>query len=198
MKSLQGLALAAAMAVLASCATGSPYRPAASGGGYGYSDQRLEENRFRLTFNGSGNTDRADVEDYLLYRAAELTLANGFDYFIVDNRSTDARRQVYADPMFGSRFGYGYGPGFGPRTFSPYYANWTYFAPRWGWRPYYDPFWNDPVTYREVTRFRANAEVLLFKGAKPADNPRAFNAREVQANLRTKVFPAGGPAPTPG
>lgn len=199
MKSLQGLALAAALAVLAACATGSPYRPAASGGGYGYADQRLEENRFRLTFNGGGNTDRADVEDYLLYRAAELTVANGYDYFVIDNRSTDARSQVYAEPTFtgGLGYGYGFGPRFGPRPyFYPHYAQWTYYAPRWGWRPYYDTFWNDPVTYRQVTRFKANAEVMLFRGAKPADNPRAFNAREVQANLRTKVFPEGGPAPS--
>lgn len=204
MKSLQGLALAAALAVLApvlsACATGSPYRPAASNGGYGYSDQRLEENRYRLTFNGSGNTQRADVEDYLLYRAAELTLASGFDYFVVDNRATDARTQTYAEPAFGGYgYGYGFGPRFGPRPFYPYYANWTYFAPRWGWRPYYDPFWDDPITLRQVTRFRANAEVILFKGPKPGDNPRAFDARDVQSNLRNKVFPAGAPgAPAPG
>jgi hypothetical protein len=197
MKSLQGLALAAALAALTACATGSPYRPATSNGGYGYTDQRLEENRFRLSFNGSGATDRADVEDYLLYRAAELTLASGYDYFVIDNRATDARTQTYAEPTFG-RFGpsYGFGPRFG-RPYYPYYANWTYFAPRWGWRPYYDPFWDDPITLRQVTRFRANAEVLLFKGPKPAENPRAFDARDVQTNLRDKVFPAGGPAPAP-
>jgi hypothetical protein len=179
MKILQAAAAATALIALSACATGAPYRPAASAGGYGYTDQRLEQNRFRLTFKGGASTRRADVEDYLLYRVAELTLADGFDYFILSNRAVDADRQFDSYPEFG--------------PFGPYhgYFGWSYYAPRRGWRPYYDPFWNDPVTVREITRFRATAEVTMYKGQKPADDPRAFDARQVQANLHDKAFPPG-------
>ncbi len=50
--------------------------------------------RSRTTATGSRSratrcTDRETVENYLLYRAAELTLQNGFDAFTVVNRDID-------------------------------------------------------------------------------------------------------------
>jgi hypothetical protein len=41
----------------------------------GYSEQQIENNRFRVQFAGNSLTDRKTVETYLLYRAAELTKA---------------------------------------------------------------------------------------------------------------------------
>lgn len=177
--------LALAMAVaLASCASTPPYQPASSNSGFGYSDQRLEQNRFRVTFNGNSVTDRDQVQDFLLYRSAELTLQNGFDYFVIAERATDAKRR------YDSYGGYGYGAGFGYGGYPYFYPH--YYAPRWGWRPFYDPFWDDPIHIREVTRYEASAEIVMYKGEKPATDARAFNAREVQQNLAGKVVP---PAP---
>ncbi len=176
-----GLTLVMALAVSA-CATVNPYRPATSRYGSGFSEQRLEENRFRVTFKGDSATRRPDVEDYLLYRAAEVTLQSGFDYFVLADRSTDVNRRLETYPTFGPRFGYGYSP------YSRYFG-WSYFAPRWGWRPFYDPFWDDDVSVRQITQYQANAEVQMFKGAKPADEPRAFDATQVETNLRPKVMP---------
>ena len=36
---------------------------------------------------------------------------------------------------------------------------------------------------RTIERFEASAEILLGKGAKPSGDPRAFDARDVMANL---------------
>jgi hypothetical protein len=173
MKAFTALAMALA---LASCATAPPYQPA-SKYGYGYSDQRLEQNRFRVSFNGNSTTERDQVEDFLLYRSAELTLQNGFDYFVIGTRATDAKRQY---DTFGS-------------SYRPYYFYPRYFSPRYGWMPYYDPFWNDPVHIREVTRYEASAELSMYKGTKPASDPRAFDARDVQQNLASKVAPPPAP-----
>lgn len=173
MKALQALAMALA---LASCASTPPYQPASSRYGYGYSDQRLEQNRFRVTFNGNSVTPRDEVEDFLLYRSAELTLQNGFDYFIIATRATDTKRRYDT-----------YGP-----SYRPYYFYPRYFSPRFGWRPYYDPFWDDPINIREVTRYEASAEITMYKGEKPANDPRAFSARDVQQNLAGKVAPPPG------
>ena len=162
----------AALWLLAACATQTPYQPAAGTGSnaYGFQEQRIEENRVRITFRGNTLTDRETVENYLLYRSAEVTVESGRDYFIVANRDTDERTRLQGTSLR-PRFGFDY----------------WYYSPRRGWGPWYDPFWNDPVSYREVTRYEAMAEIAMFSGRKPADNADAFDAREVIANLQGRI-----------
>jgi hypothetical protein len=45
---------------------------------------RIENDRYRVSFNGAGNPQLAT--DYALRHAADLTLAEGYDHFIVDQR----------------------------------------------------------------------------------------------------------------
>ena len=80
MKRLVLTALAGA-ALLSGCATPTPYQPlgAPTGVRGGFTDQQIERNRFRVTFAGNQFTSRQRVENYLLYRAAELTTERGFD-----------------------------------------------------------------------------------------------------------------------
>jgi hypothetical protein len=162
--------IAALAGLLAACATATPYQPAVTDR-YGFEEQRIESNRLRITFRGNTMTERETVETYLLYRAAELTLQNGFDYFIVANRETEEHSRLRSTGPYRPRFAYDY----------------WYFSPRRGWSPWYDPFWDEPMSYREVTRYEAVAEIAMFQGAKPADDPAAFDAREVQANLQGAI-----------
>jgi hypothetical protein len=163
--------LVAALAGLATaCATATPYQPKAAGG-YGYAEQAIESNRVRITFSGNSLTDRETVETYLLYRAAQSTLQRGFDYFVIANRDTEEHSRL---------------EGMGaPR--SHFYFDYWYFAPRHGWGAWYDPFWDEPMSYREITRYEAVAEIAMFKGEKPAGNANAFNARDVESNLKDRV-----------
>lgn len=181
MKIARAAAIAAILAAagLSACATATPYQPnvrgnAASGG---YSDYRIADNRFRVTFSGNSLTSRDTVERYLLFRAAELTLAQGYDGFVLADRETNRDTRTYYDPS-PSRFGYGYGY---------WQPRWRYFGPRYGWRawdPWYsNRFWADDMDMRTVTRYEANAEIVLYRGAAPAPAEWAFNAREVIANL---------------
>jgi hypothetical protein len=156
--------------VLSACASATPYQAATpEAGRYGYVERRIENNRFSLSFRGNSLTERDTVESYLLFRAAELTLENGYDYFIVSQRATDGNSRLVP---FGGASRYGF------------YQSW--YAPHYGWRPFYDPFWDD-TTYREVTRYEATAEVVLYKGQKPASDPQAFDARQVRDNLAGQV-----------
>lgn len=172
---MRTLLLAIAAGLLSACATATPYQPASSDS-YGFQEQRIENNRLRISFRGNTLTDRETVETYLLYRAAELTTQNGFDYFIVANRDTEERTRLQ-------------GNGYRPRFAFDYW----YFSPRRGWSPFYDPFWDEPASYREVTRYEAVAEIAMFSGQKPADDPDAFDASEVMQNLEGRVVrpPAG-------
>lgn len=163
------LVLAAAAGLLAACATATPYQPATDT--YGFQEQRIESNRMRITFRGNTLTDRETVETYLLYRAAEVTLENGMDYFIVASRDTEEHSRLQSMGRTYPRFAFDY----------------WYFSPRRGWSPWYDPFWDEPSSYREVTRYEAMAEIAMFNGQKPANDPNAFDAREVQANLQGRI-----------
>lgn len=174
---IRHIALAAiAAAGLAACATSTPYQPAADGRGYGFSEQKIEENRYRITFRGNSSTTREMVENALLYRAAELTVQNGYNYFIVVENDTEEKKSysTSTDPAFFGRYAYGYpGPG---------YYSFPYYAYGFGWGYPYDSY------TREYTRYSAMAFVTMHKGQKPADNPQAFDARDVIEHLGPLVL----------
>ena len=80
------IVVAATLALgLAGCeTTPTPYQPLGAPGATvagGFTDQRLDETHFRVTFKGNDLTSRERVQTYLLYRAAELTAGQGFDWF---------------------------------------------------------------------------------------------------------------------
>ena len=83
------IALAGALA-LGACATATPYQPAGVNGQRGgYAEQRLEANRYAVSFSGNSVTSRDQVEMSLLLRSAELTVENGYDWFATVTRATD-------------------------------------------------------------------------------------------------------------
>lgn len=205
---LRHLLMAASAAILAACATSTPYQPASKAGGFdGFSQTMIENDRARVTFGGNSLTERETVENYLLYRAAEIATERGFDYFTLAERETEQKTRLRAspglnaglyDPYFGysfyrprygwsrgyafSHFGGFYGPrrrGFGRRGFGHRGFG---FGPTFG----YDPFFDD-YDVREVTKYRATAEVKFGRGAKPANKDNAFNAREVLKNLSPTI-----------
>ncbi len=90
---MRTLMLAAVAGLLTACATATPYQPAVSDR-YGFEEQRIENNRVRITFRGNTLTDRETVETYLLYRAAEVTIQSGHDYFIVADRGTEEHSRL--------------------------------------------------------------------------------------------------------
>lgn len=93
--------------LFAACAT--PYQPSGLAGGF--TDSQLDANTFRVGFRGNGYTPRETVEDYLLYRCAELTVERGFDHFVILGSDTEAKTGSFTT---GSATAYGnwaYGTG---------------------------------------------------------------------------------------
>jgi hypothetical protein len=82
--------------IVSGCVTATPYQPLNPGQKAmgGYVEQQLEANRYRLSFAGNSVTKRETVETYLLYRAAELTLAQGYESFSVVQRATDRKART--------------------------------------------------------------------------------------------------------
>ena len=179
------LMVVAALSVgaLAGCETATPYQPVAAGNAQwgGFTNIQIEPDRWRVSFRGNTSTDRPTVENYLLYRAAELTVAQGYDSFEMADRATDTHTSTYVDP---DPFGYGYG-------WRPYWS--VYRHGYWRGGPWGDPLWGPmggpwgPEDIQTTERYEASAEILMRHGPKAADDHRAFDARDVIANLGPKI-----------
>jgi hypothetical protein len=176
------LAPVAALAILAGCGTATPYQPLGYPGARGgYSDQQLDQVHWRVSFVGNSLTSREQVEPYLLYRAAELTLQQGSSCFTLVNRQTDSDVRFRVDP-------YGpYGGGFYP-GWSPY---WNLRGP-WGWH-YYDPWYGGPFfpghyDIDTVVSYQAMADIALSRGPCAA-GPGTFDAAQIVQNLQPRIVP---------
>ena len=163
MKRLLVTALAAL--TLGACATETPFMPASDRtSGHGYSDQRIENDRWRVTFTGNYVTTRQTVESYMLYRAAQVTLDNGFDWFETVKNATGAEITYLG----------GY----------PYDSWWAPYGPYWApeWSYYNSGPWDDDTGYQ------AQTDIIVHRGPKPPKDPHAFDARQVLAHLGPHIL----------
>lgn len=87
------LSLVAFATVLAGCATGYHAR----GFSGGYSEVRTNPDSFLVSYNGNGYTSSEDVVRYVLLRASELTIKNGYRYFIVLSSSDQTSSYDYSN-----------------------------------------------------------------------------------------------------
>jgi hypothetical protein len=140
--------------LLAGCAVPTPYQPATDG--YGYSEQQLESNRYRVTFSGNSVTPRDTVQNYLLHRAAEVTLESGHDYFTVVDQDLE-RSTIY----YGSGVGdFGFGHRHHSRAFG--FSNYSAYP---------------------IDSYTAFADIVVADGEKPAGEADAYDARDVLRQL---------------
>jgi hypothetical protein len=104
------IALALGLA-LAACAAPTPYAPAGKPHvghvAKGYADEQVVPDRYRVSFAGNWVTPLATVEGYVYYRAAQVTLQSGHDFFRVVERELDHR--VIHDAVADFFPGYGFG-----------------------------------------------------------------------------------------
>ncbi len=170
-----GSALAMALVALAGCATPTPYQPLGSSNSVrgGYSDQQITDNTWRVSFVGNTLTSRQTVENYLLYRAAQLTVEKGYASFTIINRATDrdVQTQITPDPTLAGPYGW-------------WRPSWRYWVgPGWRtWDPWMGgPFWADNIDVSTVSKYEATAEIVMNKDT--PSTPGTFNARQVLINL---------------
>ena len=169
---VQVLVLVAVLVGLSGCATATHYQ--ASHKGNGYSDEQLESNRYRVTFSGNSFTPRETVENYLLYRAAEITLDNDYDYFVIADRDTESKTTYYSTfDDFGGfsrfhsfhRFGFFNRKAFGFNRFGGFGTS----------------------QIRSSVRYSTFADIVLFEGSKPNDDPNAYAAKDIQEKLADSI-----------
>ncbi|MDX1498890.1 MAG: hypothetical protein R3176_03270 [Woeseiaceae bacterium] len=86
---------------LGACASQPSYVAADDPGDYGYHARKIADDRYRVNYNGSRNLE--DARDYALLRAAELTIADGYEWFqVVDRETATTEVRERAQSRFGA------------------------------------------------------------------------------------------------
>lgn len=155
---IRRLTIAVLGLALAACTSGpTRYIPALDGDDMGYREQRLETERFRVSFRANPDLKGPQVEDMALRRAAELTVQNGYQWFHVVTRNTELVGGSYqkggptigvggSTGTYGSGLGVGLGFNFGG----------------------------------DSRQYQSTLEILMGHGTKPSD-PNAYDAQQVLA-----------------
>ena len=152
-------------AALGACATApTVYGPATRAQGVGFSEMRIEPGRYRVTFRGGPGAPIAQVSDYALLRAADLTLADGYDWFRVVDRYT-----AQSGEGGGPRVSIGAGGGSGGYRSGVGVGLGTSFNLGGG-----------PAIVQSI-------EVLMGKGRPAPAGPEVYDAREVRQTVGTRL-----------
>jgi len=159
--------IACAAVCLTACATPTAYGPAGpSPYASGFSDSRIEANRYRVTYRGGSDAPPALVRDLALLRAADLTRESGYDWFQIVGRYGEA-----APPRSSSSLSIGGGAAsYGRRASSGVGVGLSF--PLGGGGP----------------QFSETIEIVLGKGVKPAA-PDTYDAADVQRSVRPRAPP---------
>ena len=147
----------AAFGLTACATTPTVYQPASTPDAVGYAETPIEHDRWRVSFRGGDGAGARQVDDLAIRRAAELTLAKGYDWFRIADRQVEGApggglRPDVSVGIGGADFGGGIGLSF-------------------------------PAGGRAVT---VTLEILMAHGAAPGE-PDAYDAREVRHSVGPEV-----------
>lgn len=95
------------MVVLGALALAACQTPYQDGSGFkgllgGVEVQRLDETTFQVYAHGNAMTSAVTIQNYVLRKAAETTLAAGYEYFVVVSGSDATRVQSLTTPGYAS------------------------------------------------------------------------------------------------
>jgi hypothetical protein len=160
--------LTIALALAACAVEPTPYQPRTDG--LGYSQQQIDGRTWRVEFAGNADTPRETVENYLLYRCAEIMRFGGHEKFVLLDK--DVERNV---DNYGTGFGAGFGVG--------------------GRRSHSSIWYGGPADYQSVARYRAVATIRIHESGPPPANAPVYDAREIIQQLGPKIVPPAAAKP---
>jgi len=151
---------------LIGCATGY-YSNRFTGG---YSEIQIQDDIFKVKFRGNAYIDKDEVADYTLLRCAEVTLENGFSYFIIIEEKTDVRTYAYTTPTTAKTYGTVNYP---PNVYSTIYSETTEVS---GGKTY---------TYKKPSGINT---IKCFNGDPGPIAPIVYDARKVKSYIRKQYM----------
>ncbi len=170
--------LTAALALTACATPPTPYQPIGESR-YGYAEEQIDAETWRVRFSGNAVTDRAVVVDYVFYRAAEIAAAEGTDGFIVLKEDIEPEVSYYGSP-----------------SPYPYYPHGTFFFGRGHRHSHYGyGVGYGTGTLRADQRYTDHLRIRLFRELAPEDQGQAYDAQAILRTLGPKIVrppPPGG------
>lgn len=151
------------VAILSGCAT--PYGKYGILGGY--TDSRIDENTFSISADTNGFTNQQTTSMHAFYRAAELTLENGFDFFVIASGANNSTSMAMAMP----------GTSTSNTTINAYGA--TAYATT---TTTYAPTTLVPLVFPNSTLI-----IKSFKGARPEGATNTYDARAVMKYVGPQI-----------
>ena len=159
------------VAILSACAT--PYGKYGIAGGY--TDSRIDENTFSISVDTNGFTNQQTTSMHALYRAAELTVENGFDYFFIVRDANTPTSMAMAIP--GSSTSNTTITASGSTAYARTTATST------------------PTTVVPMVFPNSSIVIKSFKGTKPEGSTNAYDARAVIKYLGPQIGVEQGKKP---
>lgn len=153
--------------VFLGCSSRPVYSPAAESGKVGFYESKLTSDRYRVSFVGYPSTTGDEVQNFVLLRAAELTLQNNFEWFEIINR-TLTEKTHNSDPTFTIGL-----------SSSCYPFGCSGLGSRW-----YTGMRVDGDGYSD--RYKASIEIRMGNG-ETEDEKTIYNAKELVENLSVFV-----------
>ena len=77
----------------------TPYKSAGSKAAYGYSSEKVSGNEFKVLFKATDKTPADKVQQFALYRAAEIALKQGFTYLAIVKTNIDKKPVIAREIM---------------------------------------------------------------------------------------------------
>jgi hypothetical protein len=145
--------------LLIGCASPTPYHPSTQGSGY--YDHQLADDRYQLSYTANTLTRRDTIKQYLLYRAAEITLEANKENFVV----LDQNGQRFSLPDYAT----------GAESYRHHY-----FEHHHLW--FADQGIDEEIsatTLKPLARYTAEITIVLYSGGQPPEEGKVYNAREV-------------------
>jgi hypothetical protein len=131
---------------------------------YGYRDEPVDGSTYQISFYGNSATPVSDVNRYALFRAAEITIEKGFDYFVVIDAQHDATTNSSTMAMAG-----------GHSTSIEHAVD-----PQTGQMvPVAVTTSNPEYMTSTTTEHSVMKTIRMFKGVRPADNAAAYDAKSM-------------------
>jgi hypothetical protein len=149
-------AIALILLPVAAAACTPPYQ-ARSIWGVGYTDAAIDSSTMQVTYYGGNGTSRELIERYAIYRCAEVTVERGFDWFLLVSSSGEVGSSTQVKSSTSSS------PAMGGTS---------------------------TTSKTEVSTSKGgyiiSRMIRMYHGARPADQPNAFTAREVLATMNVE------------
>ena len=133
----------------------------------GLTDSPIDENTFSISVDTNDLTSQQTTSMHAFYRAAELTVESGFDYFVIASDANNSTSMAMAMPG-----------GSTSNTTINTYGSTAYGRTNTSYAP---------TTVVSVVYPNSTLIIKSFKGAKPEGVPSAYDARSVMKYIGPQI-----------